>query len=310
MSWAMSVRFSATCLIALGGGCFKETADDAPMDSGDATSGSAGASTSAGTSSSGADATAGTTAFEDASSDGTMTGDTTDDGTTSAGVDCALPAASSWDEGFDRPDADVLGNCWIEKTPAVWQLVAGEVTSPGVGATMPRDHLVWRDGLVSADVEVKLEFRVRSPDPRNEPHVLARLTDDALQPGGAYHGYALLPRAAKGGTPMQLCMMRFDGAREPGEQRCENLPAPLEIGPTRHRLVLQVTGPGPVLIDGRLDVLHDGDQDWTPLLTLQQWQDTSPDQIVTAGTAGFSGGSVIDVLDNFAIEGVQIFTFG
>lgn len=286
--------------------CFSEDTGDAPGDddgasTSAATSASGESMTSIGTSSTGADTTTTQTADDSSAGDGA-----TSEGSTTEGIDCELPPGSTWDEGFDRPDADDLGNCWIEKSPSVWQIVDGEVVSEGEGTTVSADHIVWRDGLRADNVEIKLELRVRSADLRNEPYALARMSDASLEPGSAYHGYALLPRATDGAEPMQLCLMRFDGGIEPGDQRCENLPSPLELGPTRHRLVLQVSGPGPVLVDGRLDVLREGDFDWSPVLTLAQWEDASPDQIATAGAVGFSGGVAIDVLDNFVVEGVQI----
>lgn len=296
-------------------GCFSEQTADAPNDDdGNSTDTSPGTSTGSTTSSGGPssspDATA--TSGESVDTSSTTTDSTTTDGTTTTGdVDCALPPEIAWDDEFDRPDGDDLGDCWVEKSPSVWQLADGDVVSAGEGKTAAFDHMVWRDDLHATTVEIILEFRIRTGDLRNEPHAFARMTDASLEPGAFYEGYALMPRASDGGSePMQLCLMRFNGGANASEQRCEDLPTPLELGPTRHRLVLQVAGPGPVLLDGRIDVLHGGDPEWSPLLTLAQWQDESPDQIVTAGAVGFSGGNVIDVLDNFVIEFVRIHHIG
>lgn len=299
-------------LAAQGLGCFSEEGGSSPSDGGDAASATTGPSTSLGASSTDvASSTVGDTTTgsgAETAGPGETLGDasSTADSTTE-GIDCELPPGAGWDETFDRPDGDELGNCWIEKSPPVWRLANGEVESPGEGTTEPFDHLVWRDGALAANVEIKLEFRIRSGDPRNEPTAMVRMTQESLQPGAPYRGYALAPRAAAVGEPTQLCLMRFDGAADPGEQRCENLPGPLELGPTRYRLVLEIAGPGPVVLDGRIDVLHEGDQDWSPLLALPQWVDSAPDQITGPGAVGFSGGASIDVLDNFVIEGAQIF---
>jgi hypothetical protein len=236
-----------------------------------------------GSSSSGADSTTSSSAETalptETLGDSSTADSSTTDGTTTGGIDCELAIGMAWDDEFDRADADDLGNCWVEKAPSVWR---------------------------TDNVEVALEFRIRSGDPRNEPQAMARMTDDSLEPGANYHGYALAPQATDGGEPTQLCLMRFDGGPEPGDQRCENLPEPLELGPTRYRLVLRVVDPGPVLVDGSLAVFRPGDVEWSPVLALPQWQDAAPEQIVSAGAAGFSGGSVIEVLDNFVIEYARI----
>lgn len=297
-------------LAAPGMGCFSEDGAASSGDAGSATTVSTGPTTSVGSSSSGADSTTSSSAetalpTETVGDSSTADSSTTDSNTT-GGIDCELAIGMAWDDEFDRADADDLGNCWVEKAPSVWRIADGEVTSLGTGATAESDHIVWRNGLHADNVEVALEFRIRSGDPRNEPQAMARMTDDSLEPGANYHGYALAPQATDGGEPTQLCLMRFDGGPEPGDQRCENLPEPLELGPTRYRLVLRVVDPGPVLVDGSLAVFRPGDVEWSPVLALPQWQDAAPEQIVSAGAAGFSGGSVIEVLDNFVIEYARI----
>lgn len=311
MTWSAWVRCSsaAALLAAQGMGCFSEEGATASGDDGSVTSMSTGPTSSAGTSSSGADSLTSSSAetVEPTTTLGdSSTADSSTTDSTTGGVDCELPSGMAWDDEFDRADGDELGNCWVEKAPPVWRIANGEVASLGTGETAERDHIVWRDGLHADDVEVALEFRIRSSDARNEPQALARMTDASLQPGAYYHGYALSPQATAGGEPTQLCLTRFDGIRDIGEQRCENLPEPLELGPTRYRMVLRVVDPGPVLIDGSLAVLRPGDVEWSPVLTLPQWQDADPEQIVSAGAAGFSGGAVIDVLDNFVIEYARI----
>lgn len=298
----------------LGAGCFAEETADTPDgdDGGTSTSATTEPTLSASTSSSGPDATSSSETVDpsstlgDSSTSGTGDGSSTDEGSTTDGLDCALPPGMTWDDDFSRPNADDVGNCWIEKSPAVWRLADDEVLSDGEGRSEYFDHIVWRDELSTRNVEIKLEVRFKSDDLRNEPHPMVRMTADSLEPGADYRGYALVPHATDGGEPIQLCLMRFDGVPGIGEQRCENLPEPIELGPTRYRLVLRVEGPGPVLIDGRLDVLRPGDADWNEMLTLPRWEDSSQEQIDEPGAVGFSGGTVVDVLDNFAIEGVQL----
>jgi hypothetical protein len=320
MSWSAWARRAGAWWIAVvlgsqASGCYAEaTGDTTNDDDGDGSSSNptTAPTTSMGTTSASADTTtSGTETVDpsdtlDDSSSTTGESSTTDEGSTTDGVDCSLPIGMTWDDDFERPDANDLGNCWVEKSPAVWQVVDSAVSSEGEGATAYFDHIVWREDLITRNVEIKLEIRFRSSDLRNEPHPMARMTEASLQPGAFYHGYALIPHATDGVEPMQLCLMRFDGGPGIGEQRCENLVEPLELGPTRYRLVLNVEGPGPVYIDGRLDVLREGDFDWSPALTLEQWVDSSPDQIHEPGAVGFSGGTIIDVLDNYAIDGMQL----
>ena len=185
---------------------------------------------------------------------------------------------------FDRPDDLDLGNGWIEKNPAAFQIVAGQIVfQSSVGEGYPH-NVVYRPFSDSvADVEVTAEFELLENAPPGHPQVHARLQADDIDPTQSVTCYILFIS-----NEAELMVTRQE-AGVFSRQAIDTISTP-QLG-ERYRLRLRVEGTDPVEIDGYLERL--GSADWVEEGHVVL-QDTDATRIVDAGTVALSGDSEID----------------
>lgn len=204
---------------------------------------------------------------------------------------CVDDPAMNFVDDFERPNSDDIGNCWIEKNPAVWGLGDGEVIYEGGEPTQYFDNMVYRDVEIR-DVSTSIVTRVIDTNDINEPHPMVRIQPASLVMGAEYDAYALVPHLDDG--EMSLCIMRFNGLGYITEQRCDAVPS-LGEGPDGYRLTLDATGENPVELVGVLEELSTG-----TMYTIE-WSDNSTQRITAPRAVGFSGGTINAVLSNYVI---------
>jgi hypothetical protein len=219
-------------------------------------------------------------ATTDPSSSGTTTSTTTGTGSTTA--DTATTGESNtllFSDDFDRPDAEDLGNGWVEKTPSTYRIVDGVVV--GVDNGPSYYNAVWYRPMAVAvsDIELTVRFRFTVDASTTTPQLHARIQPDVASVGSetAYIGYATSPSDLSVGSVL-------GGTLSPAIEAPIN--PPLETG-VWYRLRLRVTGAGPVQLYTAVEE-DDGQGGWT-IRGEVSGSDNSTDAITTPGTYGVSG---------------------
>jgi hypothetical protein len=231
-----------------------------------------------------------------ASPDAVIDGPSADGGSSSGNIDANQDAATkdaaadavALDgilDTFDRPSSNAIGNGWIEKTPAVFDLLnnAAELV---VSPTEPADAIVYRPA--AEDVEsVTVGVTLVGDKEIGAPMLLARLQSaTAASPQAFTAYYATIPQ----GTPNVLQIVRRNGTSVTLLVQ-KNLPIPLSLK-TAYRLSLKVVtlSPANVTCTAAVRELPSG-----ALIGTISHADGLPDRIMTAGSVGFgataTGGS-------------------
>jgi hypothetical protein len=209
----------------------------------------------------------------DTGSIGTTTGDVDSDTATTG-----APATGFFDD-FERPDADAIGNGWWEKTPAAFQLVAGEVVRTGATTGYP-DNLVLRPAAeIQQDVEITLVFRSLMAPPGN-PQIHARVQEADFDVADSVTGYILFVN-----NRSQLIITRQEAATF--ATAFSEPVSPLLVLGDRYRLRFVLAGADPVQLDGYLEAEGPGGT-WMPHTEVHV-TDADPTRIATPGYLGFSG---------------------
>jgi len=233
-------------------------------------------------------------------------GSSTDDGEESTstgemtGTDTG-PEPPDFFDDFNRPDAPVLGNGWVEKFPGAFQITAGEVVYETGANSLYYNNLFFRPPIEgAADIEIAVDFDIVNFDDNNEPHIVVRAQPDTFILDNPYNAYILVPRPSLN----DLCIMRFIGAAAYDDARCEAFVEKgelLEAGET-YRLILRVEGGGPVNLVGRLEHRVNG---MFEEILMVNWSDESPAAIVDSGTWGISGGTEGVTLLNYSFDNAR-----
>lgn len=199
-------------------------------------------------------------------------------------------------DDFQRDENTELGNGWLEKTPTAWAIDEDAVVAELIAAGNYYDQVVYRAELES-DIEIRADFLIEAPNDSNEPHLIARLDPTAVAQGVPYTGYILVPQLSQD----RLTLMRFNGVDGIDAQQATPWPS-AELVPDRwYRLVMSVTGPGPIHLHGRLETQGETDGAWETIVEVD-WDDVQGNPIGDAGFYGFSGGQYADLLGNFRFD--------
>lgn len=236
-----------------------------------------------------------TTALPTTSDASTST--SSDDGSSSSSSDTGEVLPTFFDD-FDRADSQAIGNGWIEKQPTIFSISENEVVAADDLFHPYYEQVVYQDESVS-DIELRVEFRIDSPDPLNEPHLVARAQPEGLEPSAFNRCYILVPQLGQD----RLCLMRFD----PGgafTQQCTDWPDSDFVIGDRYRLVMTIEGPGPVEMTGRLE--HAAGDAWEEVVAVE-WVDNNAMQIDGPGAWGFSGGTSGTYYTNFVFDNYSAF---
>jgi hypothetical protein len=189
------------------------------------------------------------------------------------------PVIGGFTDEFNRPDSDVLGNNWVEKTASAFFLVNGSAAKQAV-STNYTNNLVYRPAAEDVlNVEASTVFRITTGSP-GYPQVMTRLQSATAGATSSFNGYVLFVDD----NNARAYVGRQDGTSLPTIAAVDISPA-LNTTDT-FRMRLSTTGTTTVQI-----------QAYVERLTGSGWQiigqatatDSSAQRISTAGSVGFGG---------------------
>jgi hypothetical protein len=214
-------------------------------------------------------------------------------GGTSNAQTFTILATSLLMDDFNRPANAVLGNGWVEKTPAAFALT-GTVVSKAATGTGFTDNLVYRPVTEAVrDVEASVEFRVASLPP-GYPQVFVRGQTATIGNAGIFDGYLLFVD----NNPTQATLSRLNSS---SFTTLSQLPLAPGLNTTdTYRLRLRAVGTDPVVVTGVVE-RYTG-SGWVAIGQATA-NDTAATRFITAGTVGFSGHTEggIYTYDNFTL---------
>jgi hypothetical protein len=190
-----------------------------------------------------------------------------------------VDAGASFRDEFERPAQDVIGNGWIEKTPAVFVLADGKVTKPAATVTSYRNNMVYRPSSEDQrDVEISIELETLAVDAF--PQVFLRARRSTIEQEDVYDGYLFY----RDGDSNTIRIGRQSGAV------FVHSVASAQVSPTfdmakRYRLVASARGELPVALAFRLERLDSGA--WSPNGEVT-YDDSDADRFTDAGALGFA----------------------
>jgi hypothetical protein len=196
---------------------------------------------------------------------------------------------STFVDDFERPDGEVLGNGWIEKTASAFRLANGHVTSTST-STASADLLCYRtfaEAANSVNVEISMQFRTAVSIGSSNLMIFARGRSGAIVGANSYDGYQLT--LSLSGTRMRI-------SRE-GANPATIIDYPL-MSPVNttalYRMNLSVQGANPVVLRGTVE--RQAGTGWVTL-GMANVTDVAPEQLTGAGTVGFTASGP----DRFAV---------
>ncbi len=209
----------------------------------------------------------------------TTTGGLVDDSSDDSSSTGAQSSGGFFDD-FERPNADDVGNGWIEKTPEAFALVDGGIRRVS-GSTSYQDNLVYRPGGDWLDAEATLELTwLDLSGSFGNPQCVLRAQLADIDAAGSVTGYLLFVEGDGGALTITR---QIDGGFT--QQHISKAPVSVEEG-LPYRLRFRVTGSDPVVLDGYLEALEGGT--WT-LETEVHGMDDTAGQIVEPGTFAVGG---------------------
>lgn len=203
------------------------------------------------------------------------------------------PGQAQFDDDFERPNGDALGNGWIEKSPSAFALENGRARKMPLTVGY-RDSIVYRpanEALLNSEVRAELRFLNGSI---GYPQLFSRVQSATAGLVGQLDAYILYVD----NSPTRVILGRQNGSAFVTALATLNLSAPLNTMDT-FRLRLRTVGTTTVQLEAFVERL-DG-VSWT-VIGQATASDTSAQRIANAGVAGF-GGYVEDFYsyDNFAV---------
>ncbi len=171
------------------------------------------------------------------------------DGTDGSGASSSGGETPPFDfyDDFERPDADDVGNGWIEKTPDSFAVVDGGIRRVGSMGQYPR-NLVYRPDEAWLDAETALEltwFDVSTD--YGSPQCVLRTQLEDIDVPDSVTGYILF---VNGGSGDLTITRQLGGAFT--QQHVSPLTSEVVVGEL-YRLRLRVEGTDPVVLDGYLE---------------------------------------------------------
>jgi hypothetical protein len=199
-------------------------------------------------------------------------------GGTSAALDLPVATAFLFDD-FNRADNAVIGNGWIEKTPAAFSLAGNRVIKATTTSGFA-NNLVYRPGNeVMLDGEASAEVRFASVPP-GYAQVFVRGQMATIANANAFTGYLLFVDNATN----RVFLDRI-------ENGTFNILAQITLNPVlnttdTYRLRLRATGTNPVAVSAYVE--RSTATGWT-VIGQAAVNDAAATRVATAGTAGFTG---------------------
>ena len=186
------------------------------------------------------------------------------------------PTADFFDD-FNRPNGPVIGNGWIEKTPAAFQLNNGFAQKLSVSTSF-QNNVVYRPAAEDAlNVETSIEFSLSGPSP-GYPQIFVRAQSGTITGNNAFDAYLLFIN--NGG---QAVLRRQNGTSYTNFLT-------FTIGSlntsSTYRLRLSASGTNPVALTAYVE--QRTGSIWT-VLNQVTYNDGSVGRIDVSGTVGFSG---------------------
>jgi hypothetical protein len=206
-------------------------------------------------------------------------------------------AGSTFSDSFDRANSSLLGNGWIEKTPASYDLQSGAVQKNG-GTSDFRNNLLYRPASEDAlDIETSVELRFQQ-FPVGYPALIARAQSSTISLDSRWDGYLLYINNSQ----TQATLARQTGAGWDTSLVAFTLNRSLNLT-DRYRLRLRVAGSNPVRLTAYVE--RWAGSAWEAL-GQTQYNDSSSSRISTAGSVGVAADSRDHlVLDNFTRALIQ-----
>ncbi len=199
----------------------------------------------------------------------------------SEGSTGSQPAADFYDD-FERPDSDDIGNGWIEKTPDGFALIDGGIRRVATVNKYP-DNLVYRPEGDWLDAEATVELIWLDLEQSfGSPQCMLRTQQADINLPGSVTAYLLFINSSNANL-----MITRQIAGIFTQEHAVDLTAPVEVGPL-YRFRLRVTGSDPVVLDGYLEQLVDGE--WS-LHTEVHGLDDTEERIAGPGTFAVGGHS-------------------
>lgn len=199
--------------------------------------------------------------------------------------------AGAFHDGFERADADVLGNGWTEKTAGAFALSAGRVVKAATATTSYRDNMVYRPAAEdTADVEASIEMTVDAAV--QYPQLFVRAQRATIATANTYDGYLLYVA----NNPASAVLGRQRGTVFVVTLATITIDPPLDPA-QRYRLRLAARGTSPVALDA-----------WIERLAGASWivdgeahvMDADALRIESAGAVGFSANeAATPIYDDF-----------
>jgi hypothetical protein len=183
-------------------------------------------------------------------------------------------------DDFNRPDAALIGNGWIEKRPIEFSLGDDQVVRGPVDGFDYPDNMVYRpaaEDIESSEISVELTFQ---SSVTGFPQIHSRIQEDTIIQAGTVDSYVFAINA----NPTQAMLARTRGAENITPLATINLAETLTPG-ERYRLSLRVTSVGTVSVFGLVEHFESGT--WT-MIGQGTAQDSDPMRLDDAGSVGFS----------------------
>ncbi|MEO7113558.1 MAG: hypothetical protein ABI183_24175 [Polyangiaceae bacterium] len=217
----------------------------------------------------------------DAGADVTIDQSSSDDGHVADGG-FGADGASVFLDDFNRPDATLLGNDWVEKTASVFSLDDESVLRAPLidgGANYP-DYVVYRPIAEDiADSEISIEV-VFSSDVAGFPQIHSRIQENTVSAIGNLDSYLFyIPDGSESAT-----LSRTRGLENLTDLATATLSETLQPG-ERYRLTLRVAGADPVSLLGSVEHFTSGA--WK-MIGETTFLDSDPSRLDDAGSTGFS----------------------
>lgn len=236
-----------------------------------------------------------TTSVGDTSSTDVATVDASS-GEASSTTTGAPPVAGFFDD-FERPDADALGNGWVEVTEGAFQLVNGRVALGDTNGLSFSNNVCRRPADEALlDVEASVLVAFSSDTYAGFPQLHLRSQPDADDVITAYVAYV---DTTEPKLPPALDVVRLTGGAFTELAQTELAPFP--GNDLRYRLRARAVGTDPVVVDAWFEVEIDGAWGELAHTTLV---DATEDRIVLPGVVAMSGHVQLEHIayDDFAYD--------
>ena len=192
---------------------------------------------------------------------------------------------------FNRANSDALGNGWIEKTAASFELVSNEAARTAAGFDY-RDNLVYRPAAEDVlDVEAAVEVRFATVPP-GYPQIFVRGQSATIAGASTLDAYLLYINNSN--TQAVIARQRGTNYDEP----LATFALSLSLNTTdRYRLRLQASGSNPVQLSAFVE--RQNGTAWQ-IIGQTTTSDSAANRIGTAGTVGIGGYTELSPrFDNF-----------